>query len=161
MVALACDHLCCLVRSLCPYVCAWLQMCSSAVPMNCYICKAEQFVAVPCTQAEFDRLQRRVVSLEAELAVFVGTRRPDAVDVAPTVPVGAPVVWCRRCLRFQPCVCFFSVGVARPDAAGARMLTQVVVPQPVVDVAPTVPIAALDVWCCLCLGLQPCRCSCK
>ena len=123
MAALACDHLCCLVRSLCPYVCAWLQMYSSAVPMNCYICEAAQFVAVPCTQAEFDRLQRRVVSLEAELAVFVGTRRP--------------------------------------DAAGTRMLTHEMVPQLVVEVAPTVPIDAPVAWCCLCLCLQPCECSLK
>ena len=120
MVALACAHLCCLVRFSYPHVCAWLQMYPSTVPMNCYICDAKQSVAVPCTQAEFDRLQRRLVSLEAELAVFVGTRRADAADarmlahevapqlvvvVAPTVLLAAPVAWCCLCLRLQPCEC--------------------------------------------------------
>ena len=120
MAALACDHLCCLVRSLCPYVCAWLQMYPSTVPMNCYICDAKQSVAVPCTQAEFDRLQRRLESLEAELAVLVGARRAEAakarmlahavapqlvVVVAPPVLLAAPVAWCCLCLRLQPCEC--------------------------------------------------------
>ena len=80
MVALACAHLCCLVCYSYPHVCAWLQMYPSTVQINCYICDAKQSVAVPCTQAEFDRLKRRVVALEDELAVLVRARSADAAN---------------------------------------------------------------------------------